>query len=111
MGEALTLSGFSRNCTMFTKDAKVRLGLRTIVEAKHGDDGAGELHGAAPRCRRAGLDGEAKLFGKVPNQLHGGGIGRMACVELGASEAPFAPDVRGFERLLAPADDRYGEAA
>ncbi|HTG03578.1 MAG TPA: hypothetical protein VK635_05905 [Bradyrhizobium sp.] len=134
---------------MFTKNPKVRLGLRTIVQAKHGDDvalklgrqidasftnpiacavdrflrqrnaegaleigdGSGELHGTASRCRRAGLDGEAKLFGKAPNQLHGGGIGRMACVELGASEALFAPDLRGFERLLAPDDDRYGNAA
>src|SRR6266853_1448617 len=43
MGTAITLGGFSRNCTMFAKDAKVRLGLRTIVEAKHGDDVALKL--------------------------------------------------------------------
>src|SRR5712671_7932849 len=104
MGEALILSDVSRNRILFTKDTKVRLGLRAIVEAKHGDDvalklgrqidasftnpiacavdrflrqrdaegaleigdGSGELHGAASRCWGAGLDGEAKFFGKAP---------------------------------------------
>jgi len=33
----------------------------------------GELDGAAPGCRRARLDGNAKLFGEALNELHGGG--------------------------------------
>ncbi len=57
------------------------------------------------------LDGEAKFLGEALNQLHGGEIGRVACVELSASEALFAPDMCCLERLLAPDDDRYGEAA
>jgi hypothetical protein len=71
----------------------------------------GELDGATPGCRRAGLDGHAKLFGEALNELHGGGVGRMAVFELRASEALFACDMRCLERRLASNNDRYGDAS
>jgi hypothetical protein len=72
--------------------------------------GTGELDGAAPGCRRARLDGNAKLFGKALNELHCGGVCRMAIVELSASEALFARDMLCLERRLASNNDRYGYA-
>src|SRR5262249_29432538 len=69
-----------------------------------------ELDGAAPGCRRATLDGKAKLLGEALNELHGGGVCPMATVELSASEALFARDMLWFERRLASNNDRHGDA-
>src|SRR5262249_40880626 len=70
-----------------------------------------ELDGATPWCRRATLDGKAKLLGEAMNELHGSGVCRMAAVELSASEALFARDMLCVERRLASNNNRHSEAS